>query len=86
MFADRLFHSHAKDTLVDKAKRARVGVYGSGWWRYVIPGFGNIDWGEYTAHLRMAGYDGVLSIEHEDSTQGREEGFLRGAAHLEQYC
>ncbi len=86
MFADRIFHTHAKDTLVDKAKRAKVGIYGAGWWRYVIPGFGNIDWGEYVSHLRMIGYDGVLSIEHEDSAQTREEGFIRGARYLEQFC
>jgi sugar phosphate isomerase/epimerase len=86
MFRNRIFHTHAKDTLVNKAERARVGVYGGGWWRYVIPGFGNINWGEYITHLRMNGYDGVLSIEHEDSTQLREEGFRRGAAYLEQFC
>ena len=86
MFPDRIFHTHAKDTLVDEAARGYVGVYGSGWWRYVIPGFGNISWGEYVSHLRQTGYDGVLSIEHEDSTQSPEEGFMRGAAFLEQFC
>ena len=86
MFGPRIFHTHAKDTLVDKAKRAKVGVYAGGWWRYVIPGFGNINWGEYVSHLRMNGYDGVLSIEHEDGSQTREEGFLRGAMFLEQFC
>lgn len=86
MFGKRIFHTHAKDTLVDKAKRARVGIYAGGWWRYVIPGFGNINWGEYITHLRMNGYDGVLSIEHEDGTQTREEGFARGLWHLEQFC
>ncbi len=86
MFAGRIFHTHAKDTLVDKAKRANIGIYADGWWRYVIPGFGNINWGEYITHLRMNGYDGVLSIEHEDGTQTREEGFLRGAWFLEQFC
>ena len=44
MFGNRIFHTHAKDTLVDRAKRARVGIYAGGWWRYVIPGFGNINW------------------------------------------
>jgi sugar phosphate isomerase/epimerase len=86
MFKDRIFHTHAKDTLVDKTKRAKVGIYAPGWWRYVIPGFGNINWGEYVSHLRMNGYDGVLSIEHEDEGQTREEGFLRGAVFLEQFC
>lgn len=86
LFKDRLFHSHAKDVLIDRAKRARSGIYADGWWRYVIPGFGNIHWGEYTSHLRANGYDGVLSIEHEDRTQAREEGFARGAWFLEQFC
>jgi sugar phosphate isomerase/epimerase len=86
MFKDRIFHTHAKDTLVIEAKRAHVGVYAGGWWRYVIPGFGNINWGEYISHLRQNGYDGVLSIEHEDGTQTREDGFIRGAWFLEQFC
>ena len=35
IFAKRIFHTHAKDVLVDRAKRAKVGIYGRGWWRYV---------------------------------------------------
>jgi len=85
-FGKRIFHTHAKDTLINKAKRTYVGNQAGGWWRYVIPGFGNIDWGEYVSHLRMNGYDGVLSIEHEDGSQTREEGFIRGAMYLEQFC
>ena len=86
LFGKRIFHTHAKDTLVDRRKRAQVGIYADGWWRYVIPGFGNINWGEYVSHLRMNGYNGVLSIEHEDGNQTREDGFLRGAWYLEQFC
>ena len=86
MFGNRIFHTHAKDTLVIEAKRAKVGIYGGGWWRYVIPGFGNINWGEYISHLRMNGYNGVLSLEHEDGSQTREEGLRRGAWYLEQFC
>ncbi len=86
MFANRIFHTHAKDALVDVDARGRLGVYARGWWRYVIPGFGNIDWGEYIAHLRANGYESVLSIEHEDNTFSREEGFIRGARYLHQFC
>lgn len=85
-FKSRIFHTHAKDTLVDHAMLCRVGNQAGGWWRYVIPGFGNIRWGEYISHLRMNGYDYVLSIEHEDASQTREEGFVRGAWYLEQFC
>ena len=86
LFGKRIFHTHAKDILVNRALRAKVGIYGSGWWRYVIPGFGHIHWGEYISHLRANGYDGVLSIEHEDGAQSRETGFARGLWHLEQFC
>jgi sugar phosphate isomerase/epimerase len=86
MFAKRIFHTHAKDTLVDVEQRAHLGVYARGWWRYVIPGYGNINWGEYISHLRMNGYEGVLSIEHEDNTFSREQGFIHGARHLNQFC
>jgi len=86
MFGKRIFHAHAKDTLVDVEVRARVGIYGRGWWRYVIPGSGSIHWGEYINHLRMSGYRGALSIEHEDSALSREKGFILAARHLAQFC
>ena len=86
MFGRRIFHTHAKDTLVDVQMRAHVGIYGHGWWRYVIPGSGDIHWGEYINHLRAHGYRGVLSIEHEDSALGREQGFVLAARHLAQFC
>ncbi|HEV2473187.1 MAG TPA: sugar phosphate isomerase/epimerase, partial [Chthonomonadales bacterium] len=84
-FADRIFHSHAKDTEVNDSKRSWIGNQDSGWWRYVIPGFGRIQWGEYIAALRRNGYNGVLSIEHEDEAVEREEGFLIGKKFLERF-
>jgi sugar phosphate isomerase/epimerase len=86
MFSKRIFHTHAKDTLVNEYRRAYVGVLGQGWWRYTIPGFGNINWGQYIGQLRNVGYKGVLSIEHEDDTFGPEEGFRHGANYLNQFC
>ncbi len=86
MFSKRIFHAHAKDTLIDVEVRAHVGIYGHGWWRYVVPGSGRIHWGEYINHLRMNGYKGALSIEHEDSALSREKGFILAARHLAQFC
>ncbi len=86
MFPDRIFHTHAKDCLVDASARGRVGIYADGWWRYVIPGYGQIAWGEYVSTLRLNRYLGVLSIEHEDAAFGREEGFVAGARYLRQFC
>lgn len=85
-FASRIFHSHAKDTEVNAARRSWVGnQHDAGWWRYVIPGLGIIRWGEYISALRHNGFNGVLSIEHEDGAVGREEGFLVGKMYLEQF-
>lgn len=85
IYKDRIFHTHAKDTDMRDHVRRHVGYLGGGWWRYVIPGFGQIDWGTYIERLYNIGYEGVLSIEHEDGAQGREEGFIRGMRHLSQF-
>ena len=85
-YSRRIFHTHAKDCLIDAQRRRYVGILGDGWWRYAIPGYGEIRWGEYIAHLREVGYRGVLSIEHEDDTFDSEEGFRHGATHLGRFC
>lgn len=85
-YASRIFHSHAKDCEVVRHKRAFVGNQAGGWWRYVIPGFGDLDWGVYCARLRRNGFNGVLSIEHEDAALGREEGFELGCRFLRQFA
>lgn len=47
-------------------------------WNYVTLGLGHPGgqqfWGQFLADLRNAGYDGALSIEHEDVTQDALEG------------
>lgn len=85
-YAKRIFHTHAKDTEVRDDKLRFVGNQGRGWWRYVIPGFGRVKWGEYIACLRRNGYNGVLSIEHEDGALGREEGFIKGKNFLRMFA
>ena len=85
-FAPRIFHTHAKDTEVRQHVLRDVGCLEGGWWRYVIPGYGEIDWGVYIARLRRTGYNGVLSIEHEDGALGVEEGLLKGRDHLKSFA
>lgn len=84
-FGSRIFHTHAKDTEIYEHKRRWIGNYEGGWWRYVIPGYGVIDWGRYIGTLRQIGYDGVLSIEHEDSAFPRELGFIKGKDFLSRF-
>jgi len=81
-YSKRIFHTHAKDTEVRDEDLAYYGSQMGGWWRYVIPGLGRVKWGEYIAALRRNGYNGVLSIEHEDGALGREEGFIKGKNYL----
>lgn len=84
-FGSRIFHTHAKDVTIFPTKLARLGVKEYGWWEYSIPGYGAVPWGPYLRALRRAGYDGVLSIEHEDPAFGVEEGFSNGLRYLSQY-
>jgi len=84
-FGERIIHTHGKDTEIKTHVKRIVGNQGSGWWRYVIPGLGQVRWGEYIAALRRNKYNGVISIEHEDSEVEREEGFLIGKKYLEQF-
>jgi sugar phosphate isomerase/epimerase len=81
-FRERIFHVHAKDVTVEPVRLARVGYNGDGWWRYVLPGYGRIRWGEFIGTLRKIGYDDVLSIEHEDSAFPAEEGFVKATRYL----
>ncbi len=85
-FKDRIFHTHAKDTEINQSRLRWIGNQARGWWRYVIPGYGVIDWGPYIAVLRRCGFNGVLSIEHEDGALGVEEGFVKGLEHLRQFA
>lgn len=84
-FAPRIFHTHAKDVEIRQDRLRRVGCLAGGWWRYVIPGFGAIRWGEYIGALRAIGYNDVLSIEHEDGAFSRDEGFRAGGKFLSQF-
>ena len=80
-YVDRVAHAHAKDAETFSAERNRYGFFGRmstrdedpwdmGWWRYRIPGLGDVDWRRYVDTLYEGGFDGVLSVEHEDPVWG----------------
>jgi len=91
-YASRIFHTHAKDTSIDAGKRDYYSIANSGWntwWQYRLPGKGEIDWGRWAEVLRASGYNGVLSIEHEDPDYEHtetlvKEGLLIGKKNLEE--
>lgn len=88
-FKDKIFHVHAKDTAIDRVKLARTGILTDfSWWSYRIPGRGELDWRQLLGQLIAEGYDGALSLEHEDaayegSVEAVENGLLDGKAWLE---
>lgn len=90
-FKDKIFHVHAKDAAIDRAALARTGILTDfSWWSYRIPGRGELDWQRLIGLLKEIGYDGTISLEHEDaayegSVQAVENGLLAGKKHLEQY-
>lgn len=67
-FGPRIRHVHAKDMQIDRDGLFENGALsaGMGWQIPRLPGLGEIDWGRFVGALYRAGYDGVISIEHED--------------------
>ena len=89
-FKDKIFHVHAKDAAIDRARLAETGILTDfSWWSYRIPGRGELDWKKLLSKLKANGYTGTISLEHEDAAyEGTlpavEHGLLDGKAHLEQ--
>ena len=80
-FADRIFHVHAKDLMIDREGLYQNGVLslGMGWQVPRLPGLGDVDWPKFFRALYKAGYDYAISIEHEDRAfEGSEELVKRG--------
>jgi sugar phosphate isomerase/epimerase len=67
-FGKRIFHVHAKDLHIDREGLYLHGVLsqGMGWQVPRLPGLGDLDWSKFFSALYSAGYDYVISIEHED--------------------
>jgi sugar phosphate isomerase/epimerase len=91
---DAIYFFHAKDTKIDSYNTARTGVldtkhYGdeiNRSWVFRTVGYGHSYqvWKDIFSALRMVGYDGVISIEHEDSLMSPEEGLQKAIAFLKE--
>ncbi|HKG25927.1 MAG TPA: sugar phosphate isomerase/epimerase, partial [Thermomicrobiales bacterium] len=87
-----IYHVHMKDTWLDQPNIRRNGVLDTkpytdevhrSWiFRTVGYGHGAEFWRALISELRLAGYDGALSIEHEDSILSVNEGFTRAVNFL----
>jgi len=80
-FGPRIRHVHAKDMEIDRNGLFEHGVMatGIGWQIPRLPGLGEIRWDRFIAALYAVGYQGAISIEHEDrSFEGNEDLVKRG--------
>ena len=90
---EAIYHVHAKDCRVDRANTATNGVLdGKSYtrerersWIFRTVGYGRdaLFWKDLVSNLRMVGYDGVISIEHEDSLMSGPEGLRKAIAFLQ---
>jgi sugar phosphate isomerase/epimerase len=84
---DAIHHVHAKDTSLNEAAlnlTSRLETLGHEQvkdraWNYITLGYGHGEqwWRQFCYRLRLNGYDGWLSIEHEDIVLSRMEGMRR---------
>lgn len=65
-FTKRIWHVHAKDQRIDRARLNDVGVWGLGWYIPKLPGLGQVRWSDLFAALTDVGYDGAVCVEVED--------------------
>jgi sugar phosphate isomerase/epimerase len=72
-FVDKIYDVHLKDTEVRWDVLRRVGINPlnkTQWWVYRLPGLGSVDWPGFFTVLQRAGYQGAMSMEHEDPLYG----------------
>ena len=89
-----IYHFHAKDTLIDERNCQVNGVldnkgYGDilnrSWvFRTVGYGHGKEVWNDIISMLKAVGYDGAISIEHEDGLMSPKEGLEKAVAFLKE--
>jgi sugar phosphate isomerase/epimerase len=86
-----IFHVHAKDCKIYPPVAIKGVLDTSSYtseitrsWIFRTVGYGHGEewWRDFVSTLRMVGYDGALSIEHEDSLMSIDEGFKKGVAFL----
>lgn len=90
--AGAIFHVHGKDCGIDPRNTAINGVLDTRSyadlhnrsWVFRTCGYGHGDgfWKPFVSMLRAKGYDGVISIEHEDSYMSVQEGFEKAVRYL----
>lgn len=92
VLGDAVYHFHAKDTRIDPQNNSLNGVLDTksysdmanrSWiFRTVGYGHGEDVWRNMISALQTIGYEGAVSIEHEDGLMSVEEGFTKAVSFL----
>lgn len=59
-------HVEAIDIEINRELLVDSGMYGPLWWRYRIPGKGQVDWGQFIEALKLYDFNGTISIHIDD--------------------
>ena len=91
---DAIYFFHAKDTRIDEINTKTNGVLDTKHyadeihrsWIFRSVGYGHDyqTWKDIMSNLRLVGYDGPISIEHEDSVMSMGEGLQKAIAFLKE--
>jgi len=91
-FKDRIYHVHAKDVRVDRARLDDVGILATPLQYHSpkLPGLGNVNWGRFFSVLGDIGYDGPVCVEVEDrayeaTVETRKAALAQSIRYLMQY-
>ncbi len=89
-----IYHFHAKDTKIDEVNTGNNGVLDTGHygdllgrsWVFRTVGYGHDKqvWNDMISTLKACGYDGAISIEHEDAYMSVEEGMNKAIEFLKE--
>jgi sugar phosphate isomerase/epimerase len=64
--ASGIEHIEAHDIEINRSLLNDSGMYGPLWWRYRIPGKGQVDWTQLTEALKLYDFKGTFSIHLDD--------------------
>lgn len=91
-FRDKLFHVHAKDVRLDAARLNDVGIlaHPQEYHTPKLPGFGDVNWGQFFSILTDVGYEGPVCVEVEDrayeaTLESRQASLRQSATYLRNF-
>ena len=83
-YKDRIFRFDGKDCAILRDVLHEQGILSNAWWRYRLPGRGELDWKAMLDTLNEIGYTGVIDIENEDDQVPGLLGVAQGIRYIKE--